>query len=139
EILASGAPLSLPNIGMETLHHVHADDVAQAFMLAIGNWRGSVGESFHAVSPRAITLRGFAQAAAGWFNQEANLTFLGWEDWRKTVPENIAAQTWDHIAHSPNASIEKARRVLGYEPRYTSLQAAKESVDWLIEHGQIKV
>ncbi|MEM6530276.1 MAG: NAD-dependent epimerase/dehydratase family protein [Chloroflexota bacterium] len=139
EILARGDILSLPNIGMETVHHVHADDVAQAFMLAIANWRVAVGESFHTVSPGAITLRGFAHAASAWFNQEANLTFMGWEDWRKTVPENIAAATWDHIAHSPNASIEKARRMLGYEPRYTSLQAVKESVDWLVEHEQIKI
>jgi nucleoside-diphosphate-sugar epimerase len=28
--LANGAELALPNFGMETLHHVHADDVAQA-------------------------------------------------------------------------------------------------------------
>ncbi len=139
EILAKGEPLSLPNIGMETVHHVHADDVAQAFMLAIGNWSAAVGQSFHTVSPGAITLRGFAHAVAGWFNQEANLTFTGWEDWRKTVSEDIATQTWDHIAHSPNASIEKARRMLGYQPRYTSLQAVKESVDWLVDNGHMTV
>jgi nucleoside-diphosphate-sugar epimerase len=28
--LASGAELALPNLGLETVHHVHADDVAQA-------------------------------------------------------------------------------------------------------------
>jgi nucleoside-diphosphate-sugar epimerase len=43
--------------------------------------------------------------------------------------------TWDHIAHSPNCSIAKARTLLGYEPRYTSLQAVREAVDWLIEQG----
>jgi nucleoside-diphosphate-sugar epimerase len=31
--------------------------------------------------------------------------------------------TLDHIAHSPNCSIEKTRRLLGYSPRYTSLEA----------------
>jgi nucleoside-diphosphate-sugar epimerase len=45
--------------------------------------------------------------------------------------------TWDHIAHSPNCSIAKARRLLGYHPRYSSLQAVRESVDWLIEHEVI--
>ena len=29
--LLQGSPIQLPNIGMETLHHVHADDVAQCF------------------------------------------------------------------------------------------------------------
>jgi nucleoside-diphosphate-sugar epimerase len=89
------------------------------------------------VSPAAVTLRGFAEAVASWFGKEANLKFMGWDDWKQTVPEGIAEQTWDHIAHSPNASIEKARRLLGYEPRYTSLQAVKESVDWLVANGKI--
>ena len=35
ERLVTGQELALPNLGMETLHHVHADDVAQAFALAI--------------------------------------------------------------------------------------------------------
>ena len=59
--LARGDELSLPNLGMETVHHVHADDVAQAFMQALTNWSGSIGESFHVVSPAALTLRGYAE------------------------------------------------------------------------------
>jgi nucleoside-diphosphate-sugar epimerase len=59
---------------------------------------------------------------------------LPWEQWRQGVTPNEAAVTWDHIAHSPNCSIAKARKLLGYEPRYSSLEALRESVDWLIEH-----
>ena len=44
------------------------------------------------------------------------------------------AQTWDHIAHSPNCSIAKAERLLAYRPRYCSLEAVYESVSWLIEN-----
>jgi len=36
------------------------------------------------------------------------------------------------IAHRPNCSIEKAQRLLGCQPRYSSLQAVYESVQWLI-------
>ena len=56
--LARGETLVLPNLGMETVHHVHADDVAQIFMQAIANHSAAVGESFHVVSPAALTLRG---------------------------------------------------------------------------------
>ena len=42
---------------LETVHHVHADDVAQGFMKAIANWSTSVGEAFHVVSPAAVTLQ----------------------------------------------------------------------------------
>ena len=49
-----------------------------------------------------------------------------------------AGQTWDHIAHSPNCSIAKAERLLGYRPRYSSLEAVRESVEWLIGQGVVK-
>jgi nucleoside-diphosphate-sugar epimerase len=132
--LARGEELALPNLGLETVHHVHADDVAQAFMQALYNWSGAVGESFHAVSPAALTLRGYAESMAVWFGQPARLRFMPWEEWRATVSEEEAEATWDHIAHSPNCSIAKAERLLDYRPRYHSLQAVSEAVRWLIEH-----
>ncbi len=129
--LAQGEEVVLPNLGMETLHHVHADDVAAAFCNALNNWNNAVGESFHIVSSQALTLRGYANAVAKWSGKEARLSFLPWEDWKLTVSESEAEQTWDHIAHSPNCSIEKARRLINYNPRYTSLQALEESVTHL--------
>ncbi len=137
--LARGEEVLLPHFGMETVHHVHADDVAQAFMQAIAHWGAAVGESFHVVSPAAVTLRGFAEAAAAWFGEEANLRYLPWEEWAAQQSEADATATSDHIRHSPNCSIDKARRLLGYAPRYTSLQAVHESVMWLIEHGELSM
>ena len=136
--LARGDEVALPNLGLETLHHVHADDVAQSFMQAMANHSLSVGEAFHVVSPAALTLRGYAERVAAWFGQPARLKFLPWEEWRQTVSEEHAAQTWDHIAHSPNASIAKARRLLDYQPRYSSLQAIYESLQWLMQQGIVK-
>jgi nucleoside-diphosphate-sugar epimerase len=49
----------------------------------------------------------------------------------------VAQTTWEHIARSSNMSIEKARALLGYAPRYSSLQAVRESVAWLVERGRI--
>ena len=133
--IAKGQQVWLPNIGMETVHHVHADDVAQAFMHALENWNRAVGESFHVVSSAALTLRGYAEAMAAWFGREARLECVPWEEWKQTVSEEDAAKTWVHIAHSPNCSIAKAQRLLEYCPRYSSLQAVQESVTWLIEHA----
>ncbi|HEY0793193.1 MAG TPA: NAD-dependent epimerase/dehydratase family protein [Chthoniobacterales bacterium] len=129
--LKRGAPLILPNLGLETVHHVHADDVARAFMQAIAHRSAALGESFHVVAPAALTLRGYAEAVARWFGQEPKLEYLPWEAWKKTVSETDAAATWDHIAHSPNCSIEKARRMLDYHPRYTSLEAVFEALSAL--------
>lgn len=137
--LARGEEVLLPNLGMETLHHVHADDVAQMFTLALNSWSCAVGESFHASSPAAVTLRGYAEAVAGWFGREARLRFVPWEEFKTLVSPADAEATWDHIAHSPNCSIAKATRLLDYRPRYSSLQAIHESVDWLIASGRLPV
>jgi nucleoside-diphosphate-sugar epimerase len=137
--LARGEELALPNLGLETVHHVHADDVAQAFMQALASRSNAIGEGFHVVSPAALTLRGYAEAVAAWFGQPARLRFLAWDEWRATVSEQEAAAAWDHIAHSPNCSIDKARRMLAYQPRYSSLQAVDEALRWLIEQKIVVV
>ncbi|MFG1697885.1 NAD-dependent epimerase/dehydratase family protein [Nonomuraea sp. NPDC049309] len=136
--LAEGSELTLPNLGLETVQHVHADDVARLFVDAINNRAAAIGESFHSVATTALTLRGYAEAVAGWFGKEARLSFLPWEQWRKTVSEEDAALTYDHIAHSPHCSMAKAERLLGHRPRYTSLEAIAEAVDWLVRAGTIK-
>jgi nucleoside-diphosphate-sugar epimerase len=138
EKLARGEEIVLPNLGMETVHHVHADDVAQAFAHALTHRSAAIGESFHVVSPAALTLRGYAEAVAHWFGREPHLRFIPWEEWHKGIPERDAAYTWDHIAHSPNCSIEKAVRLLEYRPRYRSLEAVFESLTWLIEQGKLR-
>ncbi len=131
EVLAAGRELTLPNLGMETVHHVHADDVAQAFVCALTHRDAAVGQAFHVVSPRALTLRGYAEQIAAWLGQPARLAFLPFDEWKTAVNERDARVTLDHIAHSPNCSIEKARRLLGYSPRYTSLEAIQEAVAFL--------
>jgi len=123
-----GERLALPNLGMETVHHVHADDVAQAFVRAIRHRDVAIGESFHIVSRAALTLRGYAEGMFTFFEQPPNLTFLPYDDWSRTVSESHARVTWDHITHSPNCSIAKARSLLGYEPRYSSLEAVQKSI-----------
>src|SRR6478609_10501724 len=57
EQLAQGEELCLPNLGLETVHHVHADDVAQGFARALTHRSVALGESFHVVSAAALTLR----------------------------------------------------------------------------------
>ena len=135
--LASGRDLSIPNFGMETLHHVHADDVAAMFEQAIERPQASIGESFHAVSAAALSLRGYAERISAWFGREPRLHFVPWDEWKSGVPERDARISFDHICRSSNCSIEKARRLLDYAPRYSSLDAVRESVTWLVEQGVV--
>lgn len=135
--LLRGGEVQIPNFGMETVHHVHAEDVARAFLLALHHREAALGQSFHAVSASALTLRGYAEQMAAWFHQPPRLRFLPWEEWKQGVSERDTAVTEDHIRHSPNCSIQRARALLGYEPLHSSLQAVQESVSWLMRNGMI--
>jgi hypothetical protein len=72
-----------------------------------------------------------------WFGHEPNLEFMAFKKWAELHGPEMARDTWEHIARSPNCSIAKGRRLLNYAPRYTSLQAVQESVKWLIDNGQV--
>lgn len=126
--IRGGKPLTLPNFGLETVHHVHAEDVARAVMGAITHWGASVGEAFNAVSPAALSLRGYAEAMYRFWGHEPRLSFVPFEAWARDVAPEDARASWEHIARSPCHSIDKARRLISYQPRYTSLEAVQEAV-----------
>ena len=129
--LARGNRLVLPDDGSATLQHVHADDVAQAFALALMRRDASIGEAFHVAAAEPVTMREYAEEAASWFGRKANLEYLPWDEWQTTVSERNAAITRDHILHSPHASIDKARTVLGFDPQYTATGAARDAVSFM--------
>jgi nucleoside-diphosphate-sugar epimerase len=135
--IGRGDTLAIPNFGLETVHHVHADDVAQVIVRAIDNRSVAVGESFHAVSGAALTLRGYAEAMYRWFGHQPQLSFAPFEEWARHQGKQEAEATYEHIIRSPNCSIDKGRRLLGYVPRYTSLEAVQEAVAWLMANGQV--
>jgi nucleoside-diphosphate-sugar epimerase len=129
--LARGEEVILPDTGSGVLHHVHADDVAQVFMNALAYWNNACGESFHTVSPAALTMGGYAEAVAGWYGQPARLAFLPFPEWSKTVPQADADDTRWHLDHNPNCySIAKAQRLLNYQPRYSSLSYQRTVTGW---------
>ena len=137
----SGKELALPNFGLETVHHVHADDVAQMFMRAIANWSASVGEAFHAVSPAAVTLRGYAEAMAAWFGQrgEADVPALagmeGGAEERGRGDGDLGA----HLPQPELAASPRRERLLGYAAALHLVRGgATRRSTWLIEQGIVK-
>jgi nucleoside-diphosphate-sugar epimerase len=128
EKLAHGDEISLPDDGSARLQHVHADDVAQAFALAVAKPDRAIGEAFHVAAREPVTMRDYAMQAARWFGREARLSFLPFDEWATTASPDDARITRDHVLHSPCASIEKARALLGFEPRFTAVGAAEDAV-----------
>lgn len=134
--IARGEELVLPNLGLETVHHVHADDVAQWILRAIENRAATIGEVFNTVSEQAVTLKGYAESVYRWFGQEPRLAYKPFEQWLSDLGE-WAESSRGHVIRSSCHSIEKSRQRLGYRPRYTSLEAVREAVRALIAAGKI--
>ena len=136
--LASGEVVQLPQFGRETIHHVHGDDVAQLFELAMTYPEAALGESFSAVAPYAMSLVSCCTFVAGLFGREANIEFLTREEMSQVLGPAWGA-TEDHIDHSPCCSIEKGQRLLGYAPRFTTEQIYVEALEYFLESGGLVV
>ncbi len=132
--IAAGKEIYLPNFGMETLHHVHGEDVAQLFVAAMNHRNQALGESFHAVAEDSLTLYGYAQAVYRFFGNEPKINFLSWEKWcEKVQEEEHIDKTYYHIARSGYYSIENAQRLVNYRPKYTTLEVIEASLQSYIE------
>jgi nucleoside-diphosphate-sugar epimerase len=134
--LAGGETVSLPDHGLGILHHVHADDVADAFERALTR-PAAVGESFHVVSDQAMSLRGLVAGVAAWFAKEAAVELVSRDEFEQRVGVEHAQTTFAHVDRSIAASIDRAREVLGYDPRYSSLDALRESLRHLVASGLV--
>jgi nucleoside-diphosphate-sugar epimerase len=136
--LATGRPLALPDHGLGVLHHVHADDVAQAFQRALAR-PSAIGNSYHVAADQAMTLRGLATGVAQWFGRDPVLDFVEWAEFDRRVAPEHAEATRQHTFRSITASIARAKQTLGYAPRYSSLSALHEALAWLVANGQADV
>jgi nucleoside-diphosphate-sugar epimerase len=137
ERLARGDTIVLPDDGSARLQHVHADDVAQAFALAVAKPAQAIGHAFHVAAREPVTMQEYAVQAAAWFGRVADIEYLPFDDWASRVQAEEARITRDHVLHSPCASIEKICAHLGFAPKYSAVGAAKEAVSWLVEQGQV--
>jgi nucleoside-diphosphate-sugar epimerase len=109
--IADGEEIILPNFGMETLHHVHAHDVARMFVNAIQHRNQALGESFHAVAEKSLTLYGYALTVYRYFNQESKIKFLPWDKWCAYIDNDAYVDhSYHHLARSGQYSIENAKK-----------------------------
>lgn len=137
--LAAGAELLVPGQGTELLSHVHADDVAQVFELALARPEAAAGQIFHATAARAVTVRGLLEAAAGWWGREPVTRSVSWAEYRGATTPEYAEQSWEHLWRSQHTSVEKAQRLLGYVPAHRPEEAVRAGVEWLVGSGAVQL
>lgn len=135
--IIAGRELLLPNDGMATVHPVHADDIAGLTMAVLAHPDRSCGEAFNATSKYAVTLRGYAEELSKRFGHDAKLVYLPFDEFRRRVSPEDAEQTLEHISRSPNCSMEKAERLLGFVPKHSVLDTAESAIRYKIAHGEL--
>ena len=137
--LARGEPVYLPDRGLATIHHIHADDIAQLCLRALERRQAALGESFSAVAPYAMSLLGCCHAVAALFGTTANLRFAPLSEMAQHVGAASAGIIAEHVTHSPCCSIAKGRHLLGYQPRYTTEEIYAEAIEYLTESGALSL
>ena len=135
--IAAGEELTLPNFGLETGPTMFTLTMWRSLEASLAHWSISAGEATCCIAcgSHLTRIRGTGLSLV-WLS--AQIKVLPFEAWRETVSQADADATYDHIAHSPNCSIAKAQAQLGFQPRYTPMQAIHEAPDWLVAHGQVR-
>jgi nucleoside-diphosphate-sugar epimerase len=125
----------LPDRGGETIHHVHAEDVASLHQACLEQPGAADRESFNSVCTQALTLRGYAELVARHFGHEPRLELVPWAEFASRVGPADADTTMEHIGRAPLFSMDKARDLLGFVPRHTVTDTVLESIDaWVSSH-----
>ncbi len=133
--IKAGLPVIIPDDGNHTLHHVHGDDIAALAVAAIENPDRANGETFNAVTEKAVTLSGFAESLYRMYGKEPKIEYVRMEKLASLISDEAYHDTCSHLKYSSHSSMEKAKRVLGFVPRYTEMDIMKECLAWLEEKG----
>ena len=135
--IVAGREILLPNDGMATIHPVHADDIAGLAMAVLAHPGKSCGEAFNATAKYAVTLRGYAESLYARFGKEPRLRFLPFAEFAGEVSAEDAEQTLEHISRSPNCSMEKAEKLLGFVPSHSVVDTVESAVRYQIARGEL--
>jgi len=114
-----GKQLQITGTGDETRDFSYGGDIVDG-LLRMGIVDGAVGESINLASARETTVKDLAESVNEIAGNKAGIVYVPKRDWDKSVRRL--------------ASIDKARRILGYEPRMDFKEGLKKVYAWLQEN-----
>lgn len=112
-------PLPLTGTGEETRDFTFVDDIIDG-TLRLGVIPQAVGEAFNLASETETKIIDVANIVNELTGNTGGIDFVGKRDWDKI--------------NRRRASIAKARKVLGYEPKTKMKEGIKKTYDWVIEN-----
>ncbi len=128
-----GETVYLPE-GPETLiAPCDAHDLAALFALAINQRIAAAGQIFNAGPAYALSATDLVKAFEKIYNTEIPIEYVPWEEYKTKINPPIG--NWWHFYAHMCPDISKARKLLGYEPRYTPEQSLERAVEWMKEQN----
>jgi nucleoside-diphosphate-sugar epimerase len=112
-------PLPITGTGAETRDFTYVDDIVAGTLL-LGVVPEAVGDAFNLASETETKIKDIAAMVNEITGNDKGI-------------ELIPRRDWDKITRR-KASIEKARRVLGYEPKMAMKDGIKKVYDWIMEN-----
>ena len=117
----NGKPLPITGTGEETRDWTYVEDIING-LLAMGLEEKAIGESINLGSGREHKVIDMATEINRLTGNNAGVKQVGERDW--DVKKRLCS------------SIEKARRILGYEPKTTFEEGLKKIYNWFVENKQ---
>jgi nucleoside-diphosphate-sugar epimerase len=127
----------------------YIDNVVDGLLLALAQ-RAALGNTFNLCDDRSVTYREFYMAYAAMLGRTSLPTVPGWfARLARTQPANVARRMtgrqpigrWSlHFRCNPSRfSVDRAKRVLGYQPRVSFEDGMRRTESWLRSAGHLPV
>jgi len=114
-------PLSITGTGEETRDFTYVDDAVDGLLCA-GVICEAIGEAINIASETETRVIDVANTINELTRNTSGLKFVGRRKWDKIVRRR--------------ASIEKAKRILGYSPKMNMKNGIRKTVDWFVENKE---
>ncbi|MEZ5233641.1 MAG: NAD-dependent epimerase/dehydratase family protein [Acidimicrobiales bacterium] len=125
-------PVLVPHEGLVAFNYGHVDDLVDAMVLA-ATVPAALGQTFN-ITADAVTALQYVQTIAGIVGVQPDVRFVP----EPMLPSLGQPPPFNHrfqkVLHSV-LSIERARRVLGFEPRYDFAGGHRQTYEWFLAEG----
>ena len=124
-------PVLLPHSGLVTVSYGHVDDLCE-LMVAMVGVPAAMGQVFN-VTAEAVTTRRYVDTLAAIVGEEPDVVVVP-DDALATLPPGVYGHLFG-ARHHAVLSIDKARHLLGFAPRYDFGAGHAHTYDWFRAQG----
>ena len=134
-LMKEGKPVEIPGDGNVLLQAGCNDDLATAFVKAVGKGEEIAGEIFIISSKKAITLNRYFSAAKEILGSTSTAEHVPMEELLRRRPEVVSERWLTFLMEHMCFDISKAEALLGYAPRYSMEEGLEFALKWCTDEG----